>query len=80
MKSKLKLTILAALLMFVAVSAGYAESESGNAIVNVMGQILRMPFTMLHKAGDSLQDSKATTSSEDVAVSDVYNLDAETTG
>lgn len=81
MKLQMKLMILAALMVLAAASAGYAEAEGGNTAVNAVGQILKAPFTLLHKAGDSLQDSnKASGPSEDVAVSDVYDLDAETTG
>lgn len=77
----MKLIMLAAFMMFAAVSAGYAESEGGSAAVNAVGQILKMPITLLHKAGDSIQNSPASVApSEDVAVSDVYDLDAETTG
>ena len=81
MKAQVKLVVLGALLILAAASVGYAESEGGNAAVNAVGQILKAPMTLLHKAGSSLADSsKASVGSEDVAVSDVYDLDAETTG
>lgn len=80
MKTLKFLAVIAALM--VASSICYAEGgkEAGNAISNGIVSLIKAPFTLLHKAGDSLGDSSTVKSSEDVAVSPVYDLDAETTG
>ena len=80
MKTQVKFLLLAVLMVLATASAGYAESEGGNAVVNAVGQILKMPITLFQKAGDSMDNAQKIAPSEDVAVSDVYNLDAETTG
>lgn len=68
--------------MIITASAAYAAPEkSGNAAVDGIGKLLRFPITMLDKASASLENAPgATSASEDVAVSEIYNLDAETTG
>ena len=76
-----KLMVMAVLMMIAAANAGYAAEAQGsdNAMINGLGQILRSPVTLLDKITD-VEGSKATSAHEDVAVSDVYNLDAEVTG
>lgn len=76
-----KLMVLAVLMMIAASNAGYAAEASGsdNAVINGLGQILRSPVTLMDKISN-VEGSKATSAGEDVAVADVYNLDAEVTG
>lgn len=83
MEKKMKAVLMvAAMLIMAGSSAAFAEgSDAGNAVVNGLTSIVKMPMTMLHKASDSLDNgSRSAGGSEDVMVSDVYNLDAETTG
>lgn len=78
---KTKAILAVAVLMLMTASSGYAAQESnGNAVVNGLGKILNFPLTMLDKTGNAGEDSRAVSANEDVAVSDAYNLDAETTG
>lgn len=77
---KLKWMLMMFLLMGLMASSAYAEAESsgGNhGVMSTIGNFLKAPFD---KAGDSLANGERISSNEDVAVSDVYNLDAETSG
>ena len=84
MKNKNKVVTLAVMLALLAAPACFAEGApiaGGNAVISGFGQILKFPVTVLDKLSDSLENSKGGTSaSEDVAVSDIYDLGAETTG
>ena len=73
MKLKMKSVVMAVLMLGVAASAGHAESAGGNVAANAVGQILKMPFTLLHKIGESLPSATTNTAGKDVAVRDVYN-------
>jgi len=84
MKKENKVVSLAVMLALLAAPACFAEgapSEGGSAVVSGFGQVLKFPVTVLDKLSDSLENSKGGTAvSEDVAVSDIYDLGAETTG
>ena len=83
----IKITVLLTLLLAVGSVSAFAdavantfESSEAGKVANRTGipQLIKMPFKIFAKAGDSMQNSG--NSGDDVAVSDVYNLDAETTG
>jgi len=57
-----------------------AEQANGNAVVNGITSVVKMPVTMLQKASDSLDKSGPTRASEDDVTKPIYDLDAETTG
>ncbi len=78
---KIKAILVLAVLMLMTASSGYAAQESnGNAVVNGLGKILNFPLAMLDKTGKPRENSGPVSANEDVAVSEAYNLDAETTG
>lgn len=82
MKTTFKAGILMFAVLMTASTLAFAEAQSsGNAVVNGITSILKAPIKMLDKVSDNMQaNSQRTTPGEDVAVSDIYNLDAETTG
>lgn len=75
---------MVAVMLLMAGTTAFAEGgqDSGNAVVNGITSLVKMPITMLHKASDSLEEGgrSGAGNSEDVAVKDIYSLDAETTG
>ena len=76
-----KLMTIALALMTLAAGSAYAEEGSNSAALNTVGQILRSPITVLDKLSNIDSDSRATSSgSEGVVVSEIYDLDQETTG
>jgi hypothetical protein len=84
MKKENKVVTLAVMLALLAAPACFADagiSEGGHAVANGIGQILKLPVTILQKASESLGEGTGTTAAgEGVAVMDVYDLDAATTG
>ncbi len=83
MEKKMKAFLMITLMLMMAGTA-YAKGQdaSGNVVVNGITGLVKLPITMLNKASDSLDSApkSGSGSSEDVMVSDIYNLDAETTG
>ena len=61
----------------------FQNSRAGKMVYGTgIPQLIKMPFKIFVKAGDSMQQSTSSgyLSSEDVVVGEPYNLDAETTG
>ncbi len=60
-------------------SVTFKDSSVGKVAYRTgIPQLIKMPFKIFVKAGESMENSGR--SADDVAVSDAYNLDAETTG
>lgn len=90
---KVKTAFLLALLITAGVAQAFAGTTSAGTVTFKdsglgktayrMGipQLIKMPFKIFVKAGDSLENTRpGYFSSEDPVAGDPYNLDAETTG
>ena len=75
-----KITIMLILVIASLATTCYAaEQADGNAVVNGVTAVVKMPMKMLQKAGDSL-DKGATAYSEDDVARPIFNMDSETSG
>ncbi len=73
-------TLFAVALILATANCYAAEQADGNAVVNGITNVVKMPVTLLQKASDSLDKSAPVQASEDDVTKPIYDLDAETTG